>query len=122
MLDQLFRKARKRGAHFEELSPQERHKLRILLKRLRYTLDFFLPLLGTGRKMRDCASTLARLQEELGRANDRAVAERLIWRIADRDTIAPEASAALLDWLAEDAAESEAQLLRAWKSFRSKVP
>ena len=41
LMQRRTRKARKEGRHLNQLSPRERHKLRIKIKKIRYALDFF---------------------------------------------------------------------------------
>jgi triphosphatase len=48
VLTRLHGKALKRGAHFRQLRPEARHKLRIALKKLRYATEFFEGLHGGG--------------------------------------------------------------------------
>jgi inorganic triphosphatase YgiF len=88
--DQLalrFRKVRKRGNLLKELSAQERHKLRIQVKKLRYAVEFFGSLFSSQRseKRREkFLGTLERLQDGLGELNDIAVHEDLISAMALR--------------------------------------
>lgn len=63
------------------VSPLERHRLRIDAKRLRYAVDFFSSLFSR-RRVAQYLKTLAGIQEVLGKANDAAVAERLIASLA----------------------------------------
>jgi CHAD domain-containing protein len=44
LLAQRERKALRRGREFESLTPPARHRLRIALKKLRYTAEFFASL------------------------------------------------------------------------------
>lgn len=71
------RKARKLAIHHAELTPTERHKMRIAFKKLRYTLEFFTPLLPP-RHLKPYLAALSRLQDELGLINDHVTAETLI--------------------------------------------
>jgi CHAD domain-containing protein len=72
-----------RDAHrFHELSPPERHQLRIDLKKLRYALDFFGPLYPEARVAR-YLERLAGLQDGLGYLNDVTVARHLIDSLCD---------------------------------------
>jgi inorganic triphosphatase YgiF len=71
------RKARRMARRLAELTPAERHKMRIAFKKLRYTLEFFAPLLPQ-RKLRPYLAALAQLQDELGLINDHITAEALI--------------------------------------------
>jgi CHAD domain-containing protein len=55
--------------------PAELHRMRLASKRLRYTLELFLPSYGAGLKQR--IETLKKLQDSLGDVND-AVATRVL--------------------------------------------
>jgi CHAD domain-containing protein len=76
-------KAKKRGKHIGKLSIPDRHKLRIAMKKLRYSIYFFESIFA-GRasrkalsKYKDC---LASLQDNLGALNDIAVHQRMVTR------------------------------------------
>jgi len=71
------RKARKLAVRHTELTPTERHKMRIAFKKLRYTLEFFIPLVAS-RKLRPYLAALTQLQDELGLINDHITAGTLI--------------------------------------------
>jgi inorganic triphosphatase YgiF len=71
------RKARRMASRHAELSPEERHKMRIAFKKLRYTLEFFAPLLPQ-RRLKPYLAALSQLQDELGLINDHVTAETLI--------------------------------------------
>lgn len=58
-------------------TPDERHALRLDAKRLRYALEGLAPLFRRGR-VRDHVEALSEIQDDLGRANDAAVASRLL--------------------------------------------
>jgi triphosphatase len=66
------RKARKDGRHLNELSPRERHKLRIKVKKIRYALNFFENLYPSRAddKLKDFSASLKRIQNALGALND----------------------------------------------------
>ncbi|MBA4078444.1 MAG: hypothetical protein C0508_25670, partial [Cyanobacteria bacterium PR.023] len=64
----------RRGA---TLTPSERHKMRISFKKLRYSLEFFLPLLEP-RQSCTYLYTLTRIQDDLGRINDHSNALLLV--------------------------------------------
>lgn len=68
-LHKLQAKVVKKGQNFSRLSPEQRHKLRIAVKKLRYATEFFGDLYGkksTGKKIK----RLKRLQDYLGELND----------------------------------------------------
>lgn len=72
-LDQAGKKLFKAARFFAALTPERRHEVRILAKRLRYALDLFavvLPKAGTARYV----DALSELQDVLGALNDAAVA------------------------------------------------
>lgn len=78
--DRLGRAQRKLHVTTDELSrmtPQERHRIRIAAKRLRYTVDFFSSLFPIRAAAR-YARHLADLQDALGKLNDQAVAGQLL--------------------------------------------
>lgn len=60
---------------FAEQSPEQRHALRIRVKRMRYALDYLGGLFGGHRKFAAC---FAALQDELGEMNDANTALRLL--------------------------------------------
>jgi inorganic triphosphatase YgiF len=62
---------------FAALSPERRHRVRILAKRLRYALDLLAVTLPPGPTAR-YVDALAALQDDLGALNDAAVARRLL--------------------------------------------
>ena len=78
-LEKATRRVRKRGRHFDHLSTEERHKLRIRAKTLRYAADVFDGLFAkrAGRARRFLAVTKA-LLDCLGELNDIATGEGLI--------------------------------------------
>src|SRR5262245_53801171 len=59
-------KVLKRGRHFKSLTPEERHRLRIAVKKLRYNTDFLLPLYGQRKSVKRFSDRLVGLQDELG--------------------------------------------------------
>lgn len=70
------RKFRKLARRFPELDAASRHRLRIAAKKLRYAGDGFADLYG--KAARRYLSALAALQDDLGAANDIAVAHALL--------------------------------------------
>lgn len=76
-ISRYARKARKLAIHHANLSPGERHKMRIAFKKLRYALEFFTDLLPSKHLM-PYVTALLQLQDKLGIINDYATAEGLI--------------------------------------------
>lgn len=81
VLRRLRRRVKKRGAHLVDLGDDDRHKVRILTKKLRYATDFFAGLF-TGKKAqrrhKAFGKKLAALQKHLGSLNDLATAPALL--------------------------------------------
>jgi triphosphatase len=65
------------AARLSALTPAERHELRLDAKRLRYALEGLAPLFRA-RRVEAHLEALSEIQDDLGRANDAAVAARLL--------------------------------------------
>ena len=63
-----------------KMSAERRHQLRIAFKKLRYTLDFFTPILPR-KRLPAYQSSLSAIQDLLGTLNDQTTASRLIKEI-----------------------------------------
>ena len=72
LLDRLIRRARKQSKRLKELSPKQRHKLRIKIKKIRYALDFFERLYADSdrKEIARLSSRLKKVQSALGALND----------------------------------------------------
>ena len=77
LIERCWRRTRKRSRQFGELSLEQRHKLRISLKKLRYTIEFLKDLFDNG-EVRALERRLKPLQEDLGRLNDVRTAHALV--------------------------------------------
>jgi triphosphatase len=118
LLARLHRKARKRAKNYALLTPPERHKLRIALKKLRYTVDF-LESLFAARRVRRFVDAVKPLQDDLGHANDVRTAPALIADLRNGDAAALEgAGGIVLGWHDRGLAEAEATTLRHVRRFR----
>jgi len=96
---------------FVALSPERRHRVRILAKRLRYALDVMavaLPREATERYV----AALAELQDILGELNDRVVARRVLGTITDSNRLNDVVVAGLATRDKELVTTAEADLLR----------
>jgi inorganic triphosphatase YgiF len=79
-LKERWRKILKRGSRLDTLDSQQRHKLRIQTKKLRYASEFFAGAFSgkkAARRRRDFVAALEKLQDALGDLNDIAVHEGL---------------------------------------------
>ena len=127
-LSRAHKKLLKRGDGFESLSKAERHQVRIALKRLRYALDFFGGAFDDERKKK-FNKRLSRLQDDMGRMNDVAVAEAMLAQLVGVAGDGPESVAALapgqlafaaggiLGWHRRRAAEIDVHLVKDWNAF-----
>ena len=71
------RRARKQALRHATLTPEERHRMRICFKKLRYTLEFFAALFPA-KCLKGYLAALAHLQDELGLINDHVTAAELV--------------------------------------------
>ncbi|SCZ05610.1 CYTH and CHAD domain-containing protein [Microvirga guangxiensis] len=75
-LGRRWKRILKRGKHLAKLEPEERHQVRIEIKKLRYATEFFENLFkggGAKKRRRAALKTLETMQETLGGLNDIAV-------------------------------------------------
>ncbi|MBN9509802.1 MAG: CHAD domain-containing protein [Alphaproteobacteria bacterium] len=112
-------RAEEAGERLAMLTGAELHALRIRLKRLRYTAEFFAPLYPA-RSGRRFIRRLARLQDRLGRLNDAAVADALLGQLdGGRRSYA---AGVVRGFLAAGEARARKRLDRAWRRFRRLDP
>ncbi|SFB13829.1 Inorganic triphosphatase YgiF, contains CYTH and CHAD domains [Collimonas sp. OK607] len=78
----LQRKLLKRGRRIKQHDAARRHRIRIAAKKIRYATEFFEVYLPPKRS-HAYVTALGDLQDDLGAANDRSVADRLLQQIAD---------------------------------------
>lgn len=113
VLRKLRRRVKKRGADLADLDDDERHRVRILTKKLRYASDFFAPLF-TGKKARRrhkaFGKKLAALQKHLGLLNDLATAPSLMAQLGVDGDAVPDSRR---DALIAKAADEHAALIKA---------
>jgi CHAD domain-containing protein len=115
ILKQAHRRVVKRGKIFAELDTEDRHALRIRIKRLRYALEFFSSLYP-GQSVRAYRNALTRLQDTLGVLNDIAAVDRLL----DEANLRPAAPTRQLieGWYACKLDIYEQRFPKTWKRFR----
>ena len=96
-LRRLLRKILELAAVARPESPPSLHELRIGIKRLRYAIEFFDPMIP-GKSGATVIRRLAGLQEELGQLNDLASAGTLLMVCAGRDPNLREAVTLIGGW------------------------
>ncbi len=124
LLARRHRKVMKAGRHFARLTPEARHLLRLAVKKLRYSGDFFLPLEPGGKSARRYVRRLSRLQDLLGTYNDMMVTAERPVELAGC-SLSPAAEAALgavVGWQARGLLQIEADLRTAWRDFHRTEP
>ena len=127
VLSKRHRKGRKLGKGFARLSVDQRHGVRIALKKLRYACEFFEDLYPK-KDTRPYLVSLKRMQDTLGHLNDVAVAEKLVTTLVDRAASQSEreslrmAAGLVLGWYGKGVTDIEPEMLKAWRRFTHGAP
>jgi CHAD domain-containing protein len=124
ILAQRYKGACKGARHLETLSIAERHALRIELKKLRYTAEFFVPFFD-GARAKKFLERLARMQDVLGAVNDVAVAKSILATLVsvheEDDLVSGNdlsfAAGLVYGWHLERAAQKWREAVTRWKKF-----
>jgi len=114
LLDHCHARAERCAKHFARQSPTKRHRLRIALKKMRYAAELLAGLCDPA-ETRQFIQHLKRLQDDLGDANDVAVAQDIIASLAPSDrgsTGIALAGRRILDWHRERIAKNEPNVRR----------
>jgi triphosphatase len=121
IVKRLRNKALKRGRGFKDLPADERHHVRIAIKKLRYAYQFFEPLIDGSKKDRRFSKALAKLQTALGNHNDLVVMNGLLHRITESGTSSEAHMAAgfVLGRNAVLLGGDDDVLLKAWRRFKN---
>jgi triphosphatase len=119
-LARRHQQVRERGRGYPGLKDAELHRLRIAVKKLRYTAGFFSPLFSK-RKSAKMHAALEWLQDALGGINDCVTADRLIEeaRRNARGLMVQQGAELLADWKQTSLAARRRQLKAGWKAFRA---
>ncbi len=135
-LSRLHKSLKKRGRKFDSLSIEERHAVRIAVKRMRYGVDFFKSLYDDAHR-REYSGQLAGLQKMLGRLNDVAVAESHLTALIShrdlgslREPISPKLDrqeicvgvGLVLGWHMRGVRDVEGKLKSDWREFSERSP
>ncbi|MGB9144162.1 MAG: CYTH and CHAD domain-containing protein [Aestuariivirga sp.] len=119
VLDRQRARAAKRGKEVILLSDEARHKLRIALKNLRYSVEFLGALFVRSRRRRTYLKKMSALQDLLGNRNDIVVAMSYVEQL--RLETGPEMERVLgfvLGWYAREAAVADEAIGKSWKKFK----
>lgn len=121
LIDRHRRAVRRRGKGFRRQNARQRHRLRIAVKKLRYTIEMFGSLFAAVHSAK-FVKRLRRLQDELGYANDVRVAHELIAELcaqAEPGGRLARAGSLVLDWHARRLARRRRKLRRRLRRLRS---
>ncbi len=125
LLERRYQRVLKAGRKFDKMTREDRHQLRIIMKRLRYAGDFFRSLYPKSR-VRPFRAGMVDMLEELGRMNDLTVAHQLCDQLiehagSDADAIRKGAETLLL-WHETHGHVAESAMRRNWRGFKAAEP
>lgn len=110
VLARRLRAVKRRSRNFGRQSPAERHRLRIALKKLRYTMEVLAPLYGAVEVER-FLKRVKRLQDDLGAINDLRAGYDIVAGLGNADDgRLAELGRRAIDWHEENAAGSDRKL------------
>ena len=113
----LHRKLRDTGKRLARATPEQRHRVRIAAKRLRYAIDSFQSLYP-GKAAHRYVRRLSKLQDALGQLNDAQVAGRLLHDFVQKKQDLERSVQSVVRQLDRRSDLAEPELLRCWKAFR----
>ena len=117
-LARMHKRALKAGRHLADLSIEERHELRIDLKKIRYAAEFFGPLFGVANGRKRYTRAAGGVQDALGAFNDEAVAHGLLETLeADCGPAGARAAGIVLGWCGRGRVDADGVLQPAWDRF-----
>jgi len=119
-LNELYRKARKRGRRAGRVYDAHLHKLRIALKKLRYAAEFFAPLYARKRSAR-YIKELKVLLDGLGDANDAHGVGALVERLGDGSQLCF-AQGVITGWYTAREKRLTRRALKRWRAFKQLKP
>jgi inorganic triphosphatase YgiF len=123
VLQRRHRRVKRRGRDHATFSPEERHALRIAVKKLRYSAEFFGPIFELDA-VRAYTRGLTALQNVLGVLNDATVTGRLLEELAarDPDPACGEPIGIVKGWTRQLMLERLGHLSEAWERFEDAKP
>jgi CHAD domain-containing protein len=121
---QQHRKVVRKGAHFQHLRSEDRHKVRIALKKLRYTTEFFRHSMRGNDQIPGFLASIAKLQDALGHDNDAAMTAPLLSTL-ERNELAQgvqRSIGVIMGWRARDRLAEAMALNKRWRRFKAAAP
>lgn len=121
-LARLHKRVLKKSKGLAKRTPEERHQLRIALKKARYGAEFFESLFAHVEDAADYSAALAELQDGLGAFNDMKMANALLDEIDAESDAALRASGFVRGWFAHAAQAGVAHAKKSEKRLRKLEP
>lgn len=126
LLAKRHRRLLREGEDFATLDVEARHQVRIAVKKLRYTIEFFRDLYPK-KRVKAFLKALAKLQTDLGHLNDLGVAERLLGELLpdaprNRQRACRRAAGLVIGWYARPLADDEKAIVKHWNRFEAAEP
>ncbi|KAF2992006.1 CHAD domain-containing protein [Methylocystis sp. MJC1] len=121
-LTKLRKRVVKKAKGLADLTPEERHQVRIALKKARYGAEFFESLFSDADDAEEFSATLAEMQDGLGDYNDMETANTLLDEIDAEGGDALRASGFVRGWFAHAAQAGVAHAKRSEKRLRKLEP
>jgi CHAD domain-containing protein len=125
ILDRQARRVKRRGRAARSKDEGDLHRLRIALKKLRYTAEFFAPLYAK-RDVKRYLEKLRALQNHLGALNDaaniRGTVSALLQGDGKKDAAMGFAAGSLVGWHGARTPRTARQALKRYRRFRKLTP
>ena len=123
LIARRHKKVKKAIDGLDELTPQQRHEVRIAVKKLRYTIEFLEDLFNAD-KVAKFVERLKPLQDDLGYENDVRVANELLADLANSDDAAAiaRATGVVLGWHDRGLADHDRKLCKHVRRYRQERP
>jgi CHAD domain-containing protein len=116
-----YKKVKKSADGFAQLSLQRRHKFRIAVKKLRYTIEVFKDLFDS-QKVAEFVRLLKPLQDDLGYINDVRVANELLTDLQTSNADIARAAGIVLGWHDRGFADTNRKLRKHLRRFGEARP
>lgn len=121
-LTRLRKRVLKKSKGLAKLTPEERHQVRIALKKARYGAEFFESLFSHVEEAEDFSSALATMQDGLGVYNDMEMTNSLLDEIDSEGDAAWRASGFARGWFAHAAQAGAAHAKKSEKRLKALKP
>ncbi|HUB85277.1 MAG TPA: CHAD domain-containing protein [Rhizomicrobium sp.] len=126
VLDRRLKAAKKRAKRLDDASDEQIHQLRIALKKLRYTGEFFAPLFDKD-DVEEFGTRLSNMQDSLGAVHDVMVARETLARLTGSghdhsDSGLSFAAGIVYGWHLDRATHIFKKSVKRWKKFAATEP